>query len=257
MATHDHTSSPLRPALTDAQARQLPPLPKRIVYDGGPDRLRGFGLRVSPTARTWVLNYVTAGGRERRLVIGAFPTWNAKQARTRAAELRRLIDQGRDPLADWQAERDAPTIAEPLAEYEEAAGTKRSWRDDRAMIAAYIRPRWAARKVAEITADDVEALHREITRHAPIRANRVVAVVSALFRLAIKRRFVTANPYRGIERNRETQADALSHRARTGPAGRHARRLGRSGIGGSDPPLAPDRVPQIRIAGRDVGRVRP
>jgi hypothetical protein len=37
------------------------------AVDGGPGRLRGFGLRLSPTARTWVLNYVTAGGRERAL----------------------------------------------------------------------------------------------------------------------------------------------------------------------------------------------
>jgi integrase len=205
MAIHDSTPSPSRPALSDALARQLHPLPKRIVYDGGPDRLRGFGLRLSPTARTWILNYVTTGGRERRLVIGAFPTWSAKQARTRAAELRRLIDQGRDPLADRQAERSAPTIAELLDEYEETASGKRSWRDDKAMIAAYIRPRWAARKVSEVTADDIEALHREITRRAPIRANRVIAVVSAMFKLAIKRRFVTDNPCRGIERNAETK----------------------------------------------------
>ena len=46
---------------------------KEPVDDGGPDRLRGFGLRLSPTARTWVLNYSTTGGRERRVVIGHFP----------------------------------------------------------------------------------------------------------------------------------------------------------------------------------------
>jgi Arm DNA-binding domain len=57
-------------------------------------------------------------------VIGHFPTWTARRARARAAELRRLIDQGRDPLGEKIATREAPTVAELLAEYAAIASAR-------------------------------------------------------------------------------------------------------------------------------------
>jgi integrase len=194
-----------RPPLSDGLARSLPRTPSRIVYDGGINRIAGFGLRLSPTARTWVLNF-TVAGRERRMVLGAFPTWDVKQARVRAAELRRLVDQGHDPLEERQATRSAPAMAELLDEYEQAAKAKRSFRHDQAMIAKILRPRWGARKVASITLDDVEALHSALTKAGtPIRANRVVACASSIFRLAIRRRYISENPCRNISRNPENR----------------------------------------------------
>jgi integrase len=208
MAAQDHSGRRprrQRPPLSDGLVRSFPRTPPRIVYDGGINRIAGFGLRLSPTARTWVLGYVVAG-RERRMVIGAFPTWDTKQARERAAELRRLVDAGGDPLEERQATRSAPTMAELLDEYEQAAMAKRSYRHDAAMVAKIIRPRWGARKVASITLDDVEKLHAELTRAGtPIRANRVVACASACFRLALKRRYISENPCRNISRNPENR----------------------------------------------------
>jgi integrase len=120
--------------------------------------------------------------------------------------LRRLVDAGGDPLEERRATRSAPTMAELLDEYEQAARTKRSFRHDQAMIAKILRPRWGSRKVASITLDDVEALHSALTKAGtPIRANRVVAVAGAIFRLAIKRKYISENPCRGITRNPETK----------------------------------------------------
>jgi hypothetical protein len=110
---------PQRPLLTDALVRNLARLPRRVVYDRD---MRGFGIRLSPTARSWILNYVTAEGRERRTVIGDFASWPAKKARTRATELRRHVDEGRDPLAEKTAQRTAPTVAELLIEYARGHG---------------------------------------------------------------------------------------------------------------------------------------
>jgi integrase len=205
MATLDHTSRRQRPALSDALARNLPQSPPRIVYDGGPARIPGFGLRLSAGRRTWCLNYTTTGGRERRVAIGSFPAWNTAQARKRAAELRRAIDAGADPLGERQAERAAPTIGELIAEYTLLASTKRSWRDDKAMIAAYLAG-WSARKVASISAEEVDALHRSITKRAPIRANRVASLISAMFqKVAIRRHWTITNPAAGLARNAETK----------------------------------------------------
>src|ERR1700730_853811 len=73
----------------------------------------GFGLRITATGnRAFVLNYRTRRtGRGRRLTIGDFPTWSLSAAREEAAELRREIDAGADPLAELKAGRSAPTVA--------------------------------------------------------------------------------------------------------------------------------------------------
>jgi integrase len=205
MATPTNTARrPRRQRLTDAIVRQLDPTPPRIVYDAD---LAGFGIRLSPTSRSWVLNY-SLNRRERRLTIGAWPTWNAKQARARAMELRREIDQGRDPLQQRQAERAAAAMGELLDLYLEQAKSKRSIADDRTMIGAYIKPRWQHRKVIDITSDEVESLHLELTKAGkPVRANRVLSLLSTVFALAIKRKMRADNPCAGCSRNREVRRE--------------------------------------------------
>jgi hypothetical protein len=51
MATHSNRPRRRRPHLTDAIVRHLDPTPPRIVYDAD---LAGFGIRLSPTSRSWV-----------------------------------------------------------------------------------------------------------------------------------------------------------------------------------------------------------
>ena len=67
--------------LTDPTVKRLhtPAVGKVITYD---TEVKGFGCRVYPSgARTFVLNYRTRGGRERRITIGSFPDWNTAAAR--------------------------------------------------------------------------------------------------------------------------------------------------------------------------------
>ena len=105
--------------LTDAVVKRLKPPVRgnRVTYD---DPVKGFGARVTAAgARAFVLNYVTKAGRERRYTIGQFPDWQTTAARSRARELRRLIDDGGDPLADIEAERSAPTVNELCDRFEQ------------------------------------------------------------------------------------------------------------------------------------------
>ena len=68
------------PRLTDAVIKRLP-LPtkgNRVHYD----EIGGFGVRVTAGgARSFVLNYVTRTGRERRLTLGGFPNWTVAMPR--------------------------------------------------------------------------------------------------------------------------------------------------------------------------------
>ena len=77
MGTQEHgvavsISRPPRQPLTDRLASIA--AGGKIHYDAGPLRVRGFGLRVGSSGnKAWLLNYTTAGGRERRMTIVTFP----------------------------------------------------------------------------------------------------------------------------------------------------------------------------------------
>lgn len=73
-----------RERLRDAAVKKLLPPAKgnRITFDGD---VPGFGVRVTASgSRSFVLNYRTHGGRERRHTIGRFPDWSTTGARTEA-----------------------------------------------------------------------------------------------------------------------------------------------------------------------------
>lgn len=103
--------------LTDQISKRLPVPAQgyRIAWD---TQVAGFGLRITAAgARAFILNYRTRVGRLRRFTIGAFPQWTTGAARTEAAELRKQIDRGGDPLGTLQAGRQAPTMAELCARF--------------------------------------------------------------------------------------------------------------------------------------------
>src|SRR5262245_33614640 len=108
-----------RRRLIDSEVKRLPlpPQGNKIYYDTA---VPGFGVRITAGgSRSFIHNYTTRTGRERRYTIGGFPDWGAADARARARELRRLIDDGGDPLADIEAEREAPTVANLIKSFEE------------------------------------------------------------------------------------------------------------------------------------------
>jgi integrase len=193
--------------LTDAVVKQLPAPAKgnRITYDGV---VSGFGARVTAAGhRAFVLTYYNRAGRQRRYTIGSFPDWSVVGAREEARKLKRLIDQGGDPLAEIQAERGAPTVDDLIARFiEEHVSRKRPHTQAgyRGILERHIRPALGRMKVAEVTWADADALHRKVTRAGQkTQANRVAAIGGKMFALAIKWRMRTDNPFQGVERNAE------------------------------------------------------
>lgn len=196
--------------LTDKVVAALPPPARgnRIYYDQGKDRVPGFGVRVTAAgARSYVLNYRTVSGRERRYTIGAPPVWTTAAAREEARRLRAQIDLGHDPLGMVRAHREAPTVADLCDRFREEVLPKNrdSTRVEYARtIAREIIPELGKMKVADVTHPDIDRLHRKITkRGAPYTANRTVALLSRLFNLAVRWGYRADNPVRGVERNPE------------------------------------------------------
>jgi len=197
-----------RKRLTDAIVRRLP-LPqqgKRITIDAD---VPGFGARVTANgARSFILRYTTRAGRERTFTIGDASVWRTTDARDKARELRREIEDGGDPLGDIEDERAAPTVVDLIERFRSEHLPKKRPRTASEygyLLQLHIEPHFGQHtKVADVRFEDVDALHRKITKSgSPYAANRTIALLSKMFALAIKWRMRETNPVKGIERNRE------------------------------------------------------
>jgi integrase len=198
-----------------ARVRKFPaPVSGNVIhYDS---RVRGLGVRITRNnARRWIFNYRIKGV-ERRMTIGALADWSLKLAREEARGLRRLVDQGRDPMAERHADRAAPTVRDLYKRWQDEkapAMRPRSRLEQERLFNQWIEPELGSRKVADVTHEDIDRLHRKIThrksprrgqRGTPVRANRAISFASRLFNLAVAPWGMRAdNPVRGIEKNPE------------------------------------------------------
>ena len=197
-----------RQRLTDAIVRRLP-TPRQGKQITPDSEVAGFGIRVTANgARSYVLRYTTRAGRERTYTIGDATVWRATDARDKARELRREIEDGGDPLGAIEEERVAPTIADLIERFRaEHLPKKRpgTARDYESLIRLHVGPHFGQHtKVADVRFEDVDALHRKVTKAgSPYSANRCVTVLSKMFALAVRWHMRETNPVKGIERNVE------------------------------------------------------
>lgn len=196
-----------REPLSDIIIKRLPS-PERGNKPHWDSAVPGFGVIVTAAgAKSFIFNYRTKAGRQRRFTIGAFPNWTTGAARIEARQLRRVVDQGGDPLADLEADREAPAVDELIARFAHEHLPRRrasTAADYRSMISKHIAPTLGHFKVAEVTFADVNRLHHRLTASgSPYRANRVIAVLSKMFALAVRWGMCEANPCKGIEKNKE------------------------------------------------------
>jgi integrase len=184
-----------------------------IVYDaphanGRKLWIAGFGVRVTVNgARSFVFNYRSKQDRkERRYTIGSYPTWSTEAARKEAQALRRRVDEGGDPIKERKAEQNEKTVTSLCEEFlKEHVSKKRptTRRDYSRIVETVIKPVLGRKLVKAVDVRDIERMHRSVSEHAPIRANRVLAVTSKMLSLAVRWKYRPDNPVRGVERNAE------------------------------------------------------
>lgn len=154
---------------------------KQVLWD---DELRGFGCRVYPTGRKSFVLQRRVKGRERLITLGAYGALTPKQARDMAIAHLAAIARGDDPAETAQAKkRRTETVREFSTVYMErhARARKRSWREDQRRLDKYVLPALGSRPLASVTRADVGRLHSKIGKHAPVEANRVLALLGVMF----------------------------------------------------------------------------
>ncbi len=154
------------PKLTKTTVSTIKPAENEyFIWD---EEIKGFGLKVFPTgAKSYVYQYRTPQGRSRRVTIGKHGmTMTVEQARAKAKKMRRTVEDGGDPLAERQAQRDALTVADLLNLYlesarfaEKAASTRAI---DRGRITRHLLPLLGQKYLDNLTPDLVRRAFGQI-----------------------------------------------------------------------------------------------
>ncbi|MBF0263439.1 MAG: tyrosine-type recombinase/integrase [Magnetococcales bacterium] len=175
------------------------------------DAIPGFGIRIYPSGKkAFVISY-RQFGRKRMMTLGNYGVLTLKQAQAKAREELVKVTEGEDPLEAKRQQAHGTTVADLCTVYWEKHGQlKRSSRDDRRHIDLYLLPHFGSRQVKSITRSDIARLHGEISKKAPIQANRVLSLVSRMFKLAQVWGMLdegAPNPVFGIPKNPECVRD--------------------------------------------------
>lgn len=185
----------------------------------------GLQLRVTEagTKTFSVYRRMKGGGRPERITLGKFPAMTIEQARMAASALIAEIESGASPAAVKRAVRAELTFAQAFDQF--LAGkrkrdgsaisdkTKRDYRDLVRLYLGGIRDK----KLSEVERADVKAAHAKTTKTSAAQADRVVAVVSAVYMYMLaQEQFSGENPAARIQKNpapsrdRFLQADELT-----------------------------------------------
>ena len=169
--------------------------------------ITGFNLRIYPTGRkVYYLQYRNSFNATKKVKIGVHGSISTEQAREQARSLSLSIASGEDPAEGLRRKDVAPTIAILSKEYTElhAKVNKRasSQYDDDKMISKIILPALGKKKIEEVTTHDIQKLHKNLADR-PYTANRVRALLSKMFSLAIEWGWHYANPVTPVKKYQE------------------------------------------------------
>jgi len=194
---------------TDRAVEKLPAHPSSALSKAAQysdQQIPQLKLEVSKLGtKVFRLRYVFREQR-RNYRIGQFPATDVAAARQRALEMLALLDQDKDPQDERNRLRALPTLAEfartsylPWAQL-----YKRSYRADESKLRNHVIPRFGDRRLDSITAMDVTLYHGEVRRsHCAATANRHLALLSKLFRLAVDDGLVAENPCERVKQFKE------------------------------------------------------
>ncbi len=144
----------------------------------------------------------------RRILIGKYPTVNLKTARQIAQDHNAKLAQGIDPT---EKTKEGLNFGELFEKFMKEHSSQKNWTFemnvktyDRYLATDRYATNLSKKMVNEITKEHMRNIFSGVTKHAPVHANRVLALMRCVFNKAIAWDIREGdNPCTGIERNPE------------------------------------------------------
>lgn len=196
-------------------------------------KVRGLQLAVYPSGVKTFILYRKVKGTPERIKIGRYPDITIEQARLEAQRLISLITLGQTPHKDRIAERKTLTFRELYDHYYEQHAVKFTKRPlaNKKMMECQVFPVFGNCKANQITTEQIRNFHtglgnkakRPRVTHTSVRsdkgnrdaenykgttANRLVAIISAVFNFGIRENYIsTINPCSGVRKYKTVSRD--------------------------------------------------
>ena len=171
--------------------------------------VKGFGLRVQPSGRrSYIYKFRTPDGRRRNRKIGDPETLTAESARRIVLGMVSDAALGKVIVED-KPKTKAITMRKLcdmyLEDYARLHKKPRSVEDDARYIEKEIKPLLGAKNLSEIRSKDIVRIHSSMSAK-PVKANRLLALLSKMFNLAEEweLRDANTNPTQHIRKYKET-----------------------------------------------------
>lgn len=216
----------MKKLITKKLIEELRPREKEfVIWD---TRLPGFGVRVRPSGSiTYILQARLAGGRSGRQFkasIGNLSKITLNEARSIAKKRLFEIANGSDPLIQNQRSANAPQLKDFADRYldehvsvKRKPGTHQLYSD---LLQSVHATPLAAKPIDQIKKEDLIRLHSAL-RSTPVKANRTLSVLSAMYGYASDLGIVAENlnPTRGVERYKERGRETFLNQAQIAKIG--------------------------------------
>ena len=186
--------------LTTARVEAL--RPRKTTYDVRDAKLRGFGVRVTPTGRKRFFVQCQHRGERVWKIVGDAGTMSVDEARASAVETLAAIRRGEE-APHRPDETLFEAVAETVFERHERLWKAGTLNVNRSYLRCQILPHFAGRQIADIDRQEVRNWFASL-RAKPVAADRSMPVLSVIMREAetMGMRPEGSNPCRGIKRYR-------------------------------------------------------
>ena len=178
---------------------------RQVIYD---TEIPKLGMRISHTGVRAFYVVKRLGGTMVWIKLGTFPDMTCEQARNEAGKILGEFAKGENPAAVKRAVKAELTFGEAFDDFLErkrkrdgspiSDKTKRDYSD---LLRLYL-DGLKGKKLSVIERNEIKAIHAKTTKKSAAQADRVVAVVSAVFTfMQANERFSGQNPATMIQKN--------------------------------------------------------
>jgi integrase len=175
--------------------------------------LPGFGVYVGKTAKTYLVQFTTRAGEEKRHKIGRSDVLSYDAARQEAIRILGEVQKGADPTAAIKQARQEGALSEELISWFDAhtlkPTTRKTWKS---VITNHVIPALGTRKPSTLTKADILIAYRDIQAKSGRQANQAVIILSTFYNRTTDGAFNPASDFRNdksIRKHRDSEREVV------------------------------------------------